>query len=370
MDCMKSDILIKVVADFYTDKEVKDAKNDLFKHFPDMRNVKRAGDSKREMNVKDILEVLHSIPGDSCDEKSLKFVTESCHFPSLELKDIDTFSMLEEFCSLKKEVLLIRNNSSEKKILEQMSELRCMVSQLSALVKRQDTRHKGNFVSKQKVTDADGNNLSAAEYVDEAHEGTDKDAKECTSSAVSYADIMKSSYPSNTKANLQLETNKLLSYPDDWQKVKKKVKKPSKSLVGKLKGGTLKCIQSQRRPADIFISRLHPATTAAEVKSFVSAQFKSAKNVSCSQLKTKYDTYASFYVQIDGITFSESLNLDNWPEGLLVKRFYNRNVSNAIDDSNTTGIVNGGLKAGGSDCSDDTVTDSTNATINDNGYSS
>ena len=102
--------------------------------------------------------------------------------------------------------------------------------------------------------------------------------------------------------------------------VQKKTKKLSRPFIGKMKGASLKTIQTQRRLADVFISRLNPDTTAAEVEGFVSAQFKSARSVSCRQLLTKYNRYASFHVPIDGISFGESLNLDNWPDGLLVKR--------------------------------------------------
>ena len=105
---------------------------------------------------------------------------------------------------------------------------------------------------------------------------------------------------------------------------KRKVGKPTKSLVGKMKGASLKSIQMHRKPADVFVSRLNPNTTIDDVKSFVSSQFKSAHTMLCQQLKTRYDAYASFYVEIDGISFNEALNSDNWPAGLLVKRFYKR----------------------------------------------
>ena len=134
--------------------------------------------------------------------------------------------------------------------------------------------------------------------------------------------MMKQTNSSNSSENLQVNSNNLMSSSHDWKVVQKKTKKLSRPFIGKMKGASLKPIQMQRRPADVFISRLNPDTTAAEVEGFVSTQFKSARSVSYRQLQTKYNTYASFYVQIDGISFDESLNLDNWPEGWLVKRYY------------------------------------------------
>ena len=121
-----------------------------------------------------------------------------------------------------------------------------------------------------------------------------------------------------------MDSNAFLANSDEWKVVQKKGRKSTKSLVDKMKGASLKSIQMHRKPADVFVSRLNPNTTIDEVKSFVSSQFKSAHTTLCQQLKTRYDTYASFYVQIDGISFNEALNLDNWPEGVLVKRFYKR----------------------------------------------
>ena len=193
MDCMKADILIKAVAHFYTDKDVKDAKNELFKHFPDVRNVKRAGDGKREVNIKDILERLHCITEDN--DKSLKFVIETCHFPSLNLKDIDTYSMMEEFYALKKEVLQLKNDSSsEKNISEQIAKLRCMVSELSALYKK-EARKRRNDVTAQKI-DLTGGENPPLDKGDEMH------AEEQTSGTKSYADIMKQTNSSNSSENL------------------------------------------------------------------------------------------------------------------------------------------------------------------------
>ena len=192
-----------------------------------------------------------------------------------------------------------------------------MVSKLSALYKR-EARQRKNDVTAQKIDLTGGENPPL-------DEGDEMYAEEQTSGTKSYADMMKQTNSSNSSENLQVNSNNLMSSSHDWKVVQEKTKTLSRPFIGKTKGASLKPIQTQRRPADVFISRLNPDTTAAEVEGFVSAQFKSACSVSCRQLQTKYNTYSSFYLQIDGISFDESLNLDNWPEGLLVKRYYKRN---------------------------------------------
>ena len=55
---------------------------------------------------------------------------------------------------------------------------------------------------------------------------------------------------------------------------------------------------------------------------FAKDQFNGLSKVICEKLITKYDTYNSFKVSLYGVTFKDSMNTDNWPEGILVKRFY------------------------------------------------
>ena len=55
---------------------------------------------------------------------------------------------------------------------------------------------------------------------------------------------------------------------------------------------------------------------------FAKDQFNGLSKVICEKLITKYDTHNSFKVSLYGVTFKDSMNTDNWPEGILVKRFY------------------------------------------------
>ena len=36
----------------------------------------------------------------------------------------------------------------------------------------------------------------------------------------------------------------------------------------------------------------------------------------------KTDSYSSFKISISGISFKNSLDVENWPEGMFVKRYY------------------------------------------------
>ena len=104
-----------------------------------------------------------------------------------------------------------------------------------------------------------------------------------------------------------------------------------KSNEGKLKGPQLLPVPKVAKPAQVFISRLQPCTTVFAIKNFAKNQFKNATSISCTQLRTRFDSHASFHLTTAGISFKESVNPENWPEGVLVKRFYAK--STAVDDS-------------------------------------
>ena len=44
MDLVKTDLLMKLVGEYYEDKDIEDAKSLLFDKLPSQRNVKRKGD--------------------------------------------------------------------------------------------------------------------------------------------------------------------------------------------------------------------------------------------------------------------------------------------------------------------------------------
>ena len=84
----------------------------------------------------------------------------------------------------------------------------------------------------------------------------------------------------------------------------------------------IKSVKPVLKPAIVFISRLDPSTKEKDIENFAKDQFNGLSKVICEKLITKYGTYNSFKVYLYGVTFKDSLNTDNWHEGILVKRFY------------------------------------------------
>ena len=135
MDCMKTDVLISVITQFYSDKEVEEAKKVRFENFTSHRIIKRKGENRTEMNLKDMLELLHVTSSNLQPE--VTFATASYNFPPLDFKNIDSGIIISNLQTLKNEVRDLQQESvSNKTLSNQLAEVRSMVSELSALAKR------------------------------------------------------------------------------------------------------------------------------------------------------------------------------------------------------------------------------------------
>ena len=104
---------------------------------------------------------------------------------------------------------------------------------------------------------------------------------------------------------------------------KPKKRKKKSSYVGKLKNAEIKAI---KKPLTLFASRFKPETTEDNIQDFLK-QNLSCTEISCVKLKTRKEFYASFKITIIGAEMKQAFNMDIWPDGILVKKFYSpRNI--------------------------------------------
>lgn len=112
---------------------------------------------------------------------------------------------------------------------------------------------------------------------------------------------------------------------------KLKQRKPSKVTVGVSQRN--KHVQSilTTRNVDIFVSRLHPATSCSELIDCVRSVQTDVilQDVKCDKLQSRYtDLYASFHVSItvDSAYLRQAVDLfmaaESWPNGVFVKRYF------------------------------------------------
>ncbi|GBN78757.1 hypothetical protein AVEN_85424-1 [Araneus ventricosus] len=72
----------------------------------------------------------------------------------------------------------------------------------------------------------------------------------------------------------------------------------------------------------IFLSRLGPGTTVNDITNFLAPL--NLKFLQRHRLKTKYQFYAPFHIEIYENDLQQLLNLTFWPEGCLIAEFYGK----------------------------------------------
>jgi len=108
------------------------------------------------------------------------------------------------------------------------------------------------------------------------------------------------------------------------------------AICGKAGSDTSSLVAEGIRRAHIFVSRLRPDTDSGTVITLVKDVFPACDMVKAEKLETKFDTYASFRVELYAkrSNFDDLLTSiydeDSWPSGILVRRFYRTNTNNGV----------------------------------------
>ena len=84
-------------------------------------------------------------------------------------------------------------------------------------------------------------------------------------------------------------------------------------------GNTLKV--SSGRFISIFVSRLDPSVSCDALSAYINDVH--SINAKCEQLITKYNSYASFKVDVTCNDMSTFLSPDKWPQGVYLRKFFN-----------------------------------------------
>ena len=109
-----------------------------------------------------------------------------------------------------------------------------------------------------------------------------------------------------------------------------KVRKLRPVVVGRASNSKLKTVITKRE-VDMFVSRLHPSTTADDLRVNVADIFDSISvdKIDCVKLHSKYEElYSSFHVcvRVNVADFKCAIDLlnnsESWPDGTLVRRYF------------------------------------------------
>ena len=99
------------------------------------------------------------------------------------------------------------------------------------------------------------------------------------------------------------------------------------SICGKSQRTSSMAVEGVRR-INVFVSRLLPNVTEHEIVNLVKDTFPSCTSVTAEKLQTRFDSYASFHVELfvarsgfDDVIQSMYSD-ENWPAGVLIRRFF------------------------------------------------
>lgn len=329
MKQIPTEVLLKVVVSYYSIEDIEKAKNIIFENFPEenrprklQRKINRQGQNKADNNVKDIVEMFHEM-AIADGFKTPIFVTANTDFPPLSIAGVDVTALKQDMAVLQKDFLQMQQAKLQDNT--ELNDIKQAVDELKSLLMKQQ-------------------NSPAEVNLQELQQSGCIVTQKCVASKPSYSNICKKQVPVGTNFDKELENecdrSKLLDKPYDkskvlpgtgnksnhkgkngmeWKTVQKHVRK---NFVGKSQNSGIKSVCPMFKPAEVFLSRIHPDTKEDEILVFAKKQFQNATDVQCEKLSTKYNTYNSFKVSLSGIAFRDSVNLNNWPEGILVKRYF------------------------------------------------
>jgi hypothetical protein len=82
------------------------------------------------------------------------------------------------------------------------------------------------------------------------------------------------------------------------------------------------------------VSRFSPEVTTADIERSLNEQLN-LKSLSCTRLKTKFNSYASFHISVVEDDFHLINNTGVWPSGCLIAPYYGRLNNDQIYSSPT-----------------------------------
>lgn len=138
----------------------------------------------------------------------------------------------------------------------------------------------------------------------------DRDSKKITSE---YRDSLHKLSSSNVRSTPSLVAGRPFVSP----------KKPFKKNVvyGKRSNSVIKSVAVKPiRKKAIFVSRLCPEVVPSSIEELIKSELK-LDYIKCSQLKTKFDSYSSFHVEINEADLDKVMCDELWPEGSLITHF-------------------------------------------------
>jgi hypothetical protein len=123
------------------------------------------------------------------------------------------------------------------------------------------------------------------------------------------------------------------------------VPKPQKSsrmpLFGSKGSSSLPTVQKKIRTKALFVTRFTQDVSSSDVEQSLKEQME-LTHLTCTKLKTKFNSYSSFHISVAEDDFDRINNTDVWPIGCLIAPYYGKLQPSQIysmDDSDKPSLA-------------------------------
>ena len=331
MDIITQNMLVKSIVNFYTDSEIKEAKDMLFDKYgnkvsPSLKNCQHTGNGKSEKNVLDIYALLGRIPLDICP---VYVAANLAKLPPLDPDNYDVMALSQQVNEVRKGMSEFNNIASLRSevndIKMQLNDLLAIKHQVSEIAHQLTMPTQKNQTNKQgssKLVSPENKEKASPDGLIASPSSKDnakkmKGGPPHSQSAQSYSKATAQSVPPvlRTVFDKQLRTPKT-SQSDGFTVVTRKSRRP---LIGTKTSNTIS--STSTRPVHVFLSRISPSCSVEEVKKFVKNTFVTT-DVECEKLATRFQGYSAFRVSFNISHSTNALATENWPSGVLVRKYF------------------------------------------------
>ena len=331
--------LVKIIADFYTDNEIEAAKQVLYDSCPNHtgnRFKRRQGNDKTRKNIDDMVDMLTKCP---IDQVPIFVARDLQNLLPIDITNIDVSNITAEVSNLKK-ARTEKKDSPMNEILHKLNDIKDEIrneskKEINSLKEQMGVLQNMILADQSKSRDSSTTQFTPEDVSVPKQTRSYKDALSSESSRTAMRNV-------NSQINNQRPV-KSVSFQGDERMNQRTYVEPSESDDGftivqrrRRSGGSNISVVTKRQWS-IFISRVSPATTPDDI-GFHVRSIEPDANVECIKLQTRFPTYNSFRVNIVSEDIERVMNTNNWPQGILIRKFFPPRRGTSVNRQNS--IIN------------------------------
>ena len=360
IDILPQDTIVRLISENFNDDEVESAKSLLCSHVADsIKAGNRRGQNKKTMSIQDIykmalecnreelpcfvalnLKKLPPVSVDCIDISALMHKQQVMEIDMSHMKtmiddilrvSVDTSKRVETVLSSAKSNTAATSRAATA-AAEQRANLAAPVRQQPSGSADPPSPPSSSAAAPSADGSAAGQPCRAAADHGSSRQQPRRDDDD--GAAASYASV--AAAPAGPEAGWNVANRAKRGKPPAGKSTAK-VNAAPKSVVGQQKTNLIKAVKSVKRMS-LFVSRLPPDTDAKVVEEYAKEQVGAAAVVA-TKLKTRYESYESYRLDVTDPSVSDVLDPELWAQGLLVRRYFHKKADPVTTDVPVTTAV-------------------------------